>query len=75
MYKLNHATWIFSDIKWEKTLKQLTKSILDILRKCVYDWELDKSIYRNVYRSTTTNKLKTINAILEYETWYKIVKE
>lgn len=71
MYILTDIMSWFIWIK-TKTLKEMINTLLEEIREKVYEWELDKHAYRELYRIKTC-KLKTINQYLVYELWLKIL--
>lgn len=75
MYYLQDIVLKTNIWKGEKDRHAITKNLLKKMRSQVYNWDCDKNTYRNVYHAIETDEIEYINTILEYETWYKIIKQ
>ena len=75
MYYLQDTILKIKLWKGDKDRHKTMEKLLWKLRSRVYHWDLNKTTYRNVYHATETNDFNYINKVLEYETWYKIIKQ
>ena len=75
-YTIKDCFWItVKGFKRPQELEKIEKRLMSKLRKLVYDWELDKHTYREVYEVINYwEDLKEINSVLNYELGIKILE-
>ena len=66
---------ILSTVLWKsESLKELTDWLLSKLYSQVWQWDLSKNTYRNIYHAIEDSEnLKELNDALTYEVWYRIL--